>query len=100
MAEPLLAERLVTKRRPSVHHAHGGGSFFDPEDGWVHVRRDLCRVDRRRRAAHVADLLRRVAVLDEHGSVRRVGPYAVALHSASNTVTSPDCTATRLKPGL
>src|SRR3954463_3762816 len=47
---------------------------FDPEDGWIRVRRNLCRVDRRWRAAHVADLLRLVAVLDEHGSVRGVRP--------------------------
>src|SRR4051812_24507662 len=47
---------------------------LDPEDGWIGVRGDCGRVDRRRRAAHVADLLRLVAVLDEHGSVRGVGP--------------------------
>src|SRR3954463_8759115 len=46
---------------------------FAPEDGWIRVRRNLCRVDRRRRAAHVADLLWLVAVLDKHGSVRGVG---------------------------
>src|SRR3954463_2613007 len=52
---------------------------FDPEDGWIRVRRNLCRVDRRWRAAHVADLLRLVAVLDEHGSVRGVGPVGRAV---------------------
>src|SRR3954451_20301 len=52
---------------------------FDPEDGWSRVRRNLCRVDRRRRSTHVADLLRLVAVLDKHGSVRGVGPVGRAV---------------------
>src|SRR6266545_7088610 len=44
---------------------------LDPEDGWIGVRRNQGRIDRRRRIRHVADLGRLVAVLDEDGSVRR-----------------------------
>src|SRR5438552_17911416 len=48
------------------------GIVLDPEDGWIRVRRNDRRVDRRRGAARVADVPRLVPVLDEHGSVRRV----------------------------
>src|SRR3954466_12125523 len=47
---------------------------LDPEDRWIGARGDQGRVDRRRRTAHVADLLRLVAVLDKNGSVRGVTP--------------------------
>src|SRR5213079_1512881 len=47
---------------------------LDPKDGRIGVRRNECRVDGRRSTTRVTDLLRLVAVLCEHRSVRRVRP--------------------------